>query len=65
MKIVDKIFEKVANAVANKIEIKKPQRKPSVLMDILNDPDNCNMNISVEEGEIVIRIKRKETPEEA
>ena len=39
---------------------KKRKRKPSVLMALLNSPDDHVFTMTVEEDEVVIRIKRKE-----
>lgn len=43
---------------------KKRKRKPSVLMTLLNSPDDHVFTMTVEEDEVVIRIKRKEIKDE-
>ena len=39
---------------------KRKESKPSVLRNLLKDPDGHIFTMEVENGEIIIRIKRKE-----
>lgn len=39
---------------------KKTIKKPSLVRDVLNDPDSCVLIAEVSNGEVVIRIRRKE-----
>ena len=40
------------------------KKEPSVLMDLLSSPDDHTYTMEVEDGEVVIRIKKKETKDE-
>lgn len=59
MKIIDKLFNKMVNVSIPKV-FKKPERKDSVIRDLMNDPDSFVLTMFVDNGEINVKIKKKE-----
>ncbi len=41
------------------IKIKKKGQKPSVVKDVVSDPDSFKLEMYVENGEIVVKIRKK------
>lgn len=41
----------------------KPEEKPSILKDILDNPESFELRATIENEEVVVRIRRKEEEE--
>ncbi len=41
------------------IKLKKKEKKPSVVKDVVKDPDSFKLEMYVENGEIVVKIRKK------
>ncbi len=41
------------------IKLKKKEKKPSVVKDVIKDPDSFKLEMYVENGEIVIKVKKR------
>lgn len=39
--------------------MKKKEKKPSVVKDVVKDPDSFKLEMYVENGEIVVKIRKK------
>lgn len=46
--------------LVTKQESPKPKKKPSLLKDLINCPDDFELHACVEDGEIVVRLRKKE-----
>ena len=57
-KVEDKVAEKVATKVFDDFSQKKAQMKTSTIKDILTNPDDYELLARVENGEVVIRIRK-------
>lgn len=57
-KVEDKVAEKVATKVFDDFSQKKAQMKTSTIKDILANPDDYELLARVENGEVVIRIRK-------
>ena len=61
----NKIEDKVAEVYAEQMfkDAKKPKKKPqqkSMIRDILDNPDNYELNAKIDNGEFIIKIKKRE-----
>ena len=69
LKIKRSVFMKLLNHIISMfkisdIKIKKKGQKPSVVKDVVSDPDSFKLEMYVENGEIVVKIRKKnEEPE--
>ena len=43
-----------------KQDLPKPKKKPSLLKDLIDCPDDFELHACVEDGEIVVRLRKKE-----
>lgn len=57
MKMINQIVSMLG--VSN-LRIKKKDEKPSVVKDVIKDPDSYKIEAFVENGEIVVKIKKKD-----
>ena len=61
----NKIEDKIAETYVEQLydDVKKPKKKPqqkSMIRDIIDNPDNYELNAKIDNGEFVIRITRRE-----
>jgi len=64
LKIKRSVFMKLLNHIISMfkisdIKIKKKGQKPSVVKDVVSDPDSFKLEMYVENGEIVVKIRKK------
>lgn len=60
-KIEDKVAESYVETIFEEASGKKSQKSPkkSLIRDLMDNPDNYELNAKIEQGEFVIRIKRR------
>ena len=61
----NKIEDKLAETYVEQLydDVKKPKKKPqqkSMIRDIIDNPDNYELNAKIDNGEFIIRITRRE-----
>ena len=61
-KIEDKIAEQYIRrkySSVTKKKVEKPQKKRSMVRDVIDNPDNYELNAKIVDGEIVIKISKR------
>lgn len=55
------IWKSIASMIdVSKLKFQKKEEKPSIIKDVLSEPDLFKLEAFVENGEIVIKIKKRE-----
>ena len=51
----------ILNKLLSKISIKKTEKKPSMIKEVMDKPEEFKLEAFIENDEIIIKIKRKES----